>query len=205
MPILGVDLAASQRRATGLCLLHEDMRCKTWLVHLDEEILQAVTEHRPTLAAVDAPLSLPSMSGVSHFRACDLELRRRGFRILPVTLGPMRMLTERGIRMRGEMERHGVEVIEVFPGATQDILGLPRKGRDLRMLVKGLRRMGLRCLSNLATGDEADAATCALTGLLYLKGYADQVGEPSEGVIVIPKRGVIDNEAIAGRLPAVRS
>ncbi len=198
MPILGIDLAGSPRRATGLCLLHQNMKCRTWIAYRDDDILQAVEEHKPNLVAVDAPLSLPkgrkSLDERSniHFRVCDLELRRRGIKFFPITLGPMRMLTARGMRIKEEIKKRGAEVIEVFPGATQDILGLPRKHHNLKQLIQKLRRLGLRCLSNKATGDEVDAATCALTGLLYLRGFTEAVGDLSEGVIIIPRRGIID-------------
>ena len=193
MLTLGVDLAGSEKRPTGLCLLSQDMECRVWVVYGDEEIIKAAEESRPDVIAIDAPMYLPRgrrslhERGGPHFRECDLELRRMGIRFFPITLGPMRMLTERGMRLRKTLEGRGFRVIEVFPGATQDILGLPRKQHSLAGLVRGLRRLGLRCVNSSTTGDEADAVTCALTGLLYLSGDAVELGDPGEGVIVVPR------------------
>ena len=73
----------------------------------DDEILDFVMEARPARVPIDAPLSLPNgrltvhdRSG-EHLRECDRELLRRGVRFFPVTLGPMRMLTERGLSLKG--------------------------------------------------------------------------------------------------------
>jgi predicted nuclease with RNAse H fold len=100
----------------------------------------------------------------------------------------MRVLTKRGIAMKQSLEKHGFEVIEVFPGATQDVLGLPRKQHDLHGLIRGLRKLGLRGVANTATGDEADAVTCALTGLLYVQGKHEALGDAGEGQIIVPKK-----------------
>ena len=193
MLVLGIDLAGSPRRWSGVCLLKADLQCSVWMVHEDSEILNIVKDNRPDVVAIDAPLSLPrgrrSLEERSniHFRECDLELRRRGIKFFPITLGPMRMLTERGIGLRKRIWEMRVEVIEVFPGATQDILGLPRKHHDLPGLINGLRRLGINGLRDDLTGDEADAVTCALTGLFYILGEYEALGNPDEGVIIVPK------------------
>jgi len=122
-----------------------------------------------------------------HFRECDLELRRRGIKFFPITIGPMRNLTKRGIKLKQTLQEASFTVIEAYPGGAQDILGLPRKHHDLRKLVRGLRRLGLRDLRPSITGDEADAATCALTALMHLRGDCEVLGDAAEGQIVIPK------------------
>jgi predicted nuclease with RNAse H fold len=147
----------------------------------------------PGVVAVDAPLSLPKgrrsldRPEPIHFRQCDLELRRRRIKFFPITLGPMRLLTKRGIALKHSLEGLGFKVIEVYPGGAQDILGLPRKQHGLPRLIRGLRKHGLKGLKGEATGDEADAATCALTGLLYLRGQFDALGNVHEGEIIMPR------------------
>jgi predicted nuclease with RNAse H fold len=37
------------------------------------------------------------------------------------------------------------------------------------------------------TGDELDAITAAYTGILYLKGDVELVGDPREGLLVLPR------------------
>jgi len=130
--VIGVDLAGSENRPTGLCFLRGKM-VKTKLVYGDEEISKEVTEFKPSLVAIDAPLSFPKdMNSKYLVRRCDKELRKLGIRFFSINLAGMRRLTERGIRLKLEFERKGFEVIETYPGAFYDIMGLPRpKNSDL--------------------------------------------------------------------------
>ncbi|MFI5305395.1 MAG: hypothetical protein ACHQYP_11455 [Nitrospiria bacterium] len=55
-------------------------------VHSDDEILSFITDARPDIIAIDAPLNLPpgrnsieERTG-EHFRRCDRELWKRGIR-----------------------------------------------------------------------------------------------------------------------------
>ncbi len=191
--MLGVDLAGSERRPTGMCILYRDYTCRTWLVYRDEEILTAALAYMPLVVAVDAPLSLPrgrkslSTREPVHFRSCDLELRRRGIKFFPITIGPMRALTSRGMMLKRKLEDLGIKVIEVYPGGAQDALGIPRKSRGLRELIEGLKSLGLKGLREDATGDEADAATCALVGLLYIDNNYEALGDVDEGQIIMPR------------------
>ncbi len=191
---LGVDLAGSPNRPTGMCLLDEMLRAKTWIVYRDEEILEAALRYRPAVVAVDAPLTLPrgrrSLDDREgpHLRECDRALKDLGIRFLPVTLGPMRALTARGIRLRLLLERAGFTVIEVYPGGAQDLLGIPRKTRGLDSLRRGLESLGIKGLSAEASADELDAATAAYVGILHLRGESTVLAG-SDGAIVMPPIG----------------
>ncbi|MGC8671734.1 MAG: DUF429 domain-containing protein, partial [Candidatus Micrarchaeia archaeon] len=83
--------------------------------------------------------------------------------------------------------RKGFVVIESFPGGAQDILGMPRKQKGIGALRKSLVKYGLKGLRNNATGDELDAATCAIVGLDYISKNYMQLGDPEEGVMIMPK------------------
>ena len=187
--VLGIDLAGSPRRPTGLCLLC-GVRAQTRVAFSDEDILNTVHQARPDLVPIDAPLSLPQgrrtihdRSG-EHFRDCDRELQRRGIRFFPITLGPMRMLTERGLALQAKIRAMGYRAIECYPGAAQDVWGIPRQHRDRRELQAGLKRLGVRGLTNAATSDELDAATAALVGQWVLVGRGEMLG--GEDGICIP-------------------
>jgi len=191
--VAGIDLAGSPRRPTGACLLR-GLRATTALLFDDEAILDFVRTGRPDLVTVDAPLHLPpgrrsidDRNG-EHFRACDLELRRRGIPFFPITLGPMRSLTVRGIALRRRWEDEGVRVLEMYPGGAQDVWGLPRARRDLDGLRRGLVRLGLRGLSGRLSDHELDAAAGALVGRLFLQGRAEVLGDFSTGAILLPRR-----------------
>jgi len=67
------------------------------------------------------------------------------------------------------------------------LFGLPRKQQGLERLKKGLERLGVKGLKDVMSGDEVDAVTAALTAILYLEGKCEEIGDPSEGLMVIPK------------------
>ncbi len=187
--VLGIDLAGSPRRPTGMCLLR-GLRAQTHVAFSDEDILDAIQQAQPDLVPIDAPLSLPKGrktihdSAGEHFRDCDLELRRRGIRFFPITLGPMRMLTERGLALRAKIRAMGYRAIECYPGAAQDVWGIPRQHRDRKELRAGLKKLGVRGLTKAVTSDELDAATAALVGQWVLSGRGEMLG--GEDGICIP-------------------
>jgi len=162
------------------------------LLFSDEEILDYALRAKPSLVAIDAPLSLPpgrlSMAdrNGAHYRPCDIELRRLRIPFFPITLGPMRGLTERGIRLRDRLEAGGIRVIEIYPGGAQDVWGWPRARRDPGGLKRGLARLGVRGVGAKATDHELDAVTGALVGRIFLQGKARVLGDFSTGAIVMP-------------------
>ena len=189
MSVIGLDLAGVESRPTGLCLF-KDMKVETSLVYTDEEILNRIDESKPEIVAIDAPLSLPAgRESIEqrinvHLRECDKELLRRGIRFFPITLGPMRKLTTRGIRLRRTLENRGFRVIEVYPGGAQDILRISRKQRGLEKLRGGLERAGIRGLNDQMSDHELDAVTCAFVGKLFLEGKSVTYGTSEQGIVM---------------------
>ncbi|MBM4341619.1 MAG: DUF429 domain-containing protein [Deltaproteobacteria bacterium] len=190
--VVGIDLAGSPKRNTGICTLEEDAVTLCTIVHTDREIIDYIEEVNPTLIAVDAPLHLPpgrksieDRNG-EHFRPCDRELLKRGIRFFPITLGPMRLLTKRGIRLKRILARRGYRMVEVYPGAAQDIWNTGRKQDGLPGLLKGLRKLGVKGLDKRMNGDELDAVTAAIVGQLFLNGKTEVLGNFRSGAIVIP-------------------
>jgi predicted nuclease with RNAse H fold len=190
--VVGIDLAGSPKRNTGICTLRKDHISLCTLVHTDEEIINYVEKEKPALVTIDAPLNLPpgrrsieDKTG-EHFRPCDRELLRRGIRFFPITLGPMRLLTKRGIHLKRVLTRRGYAVIEVYPGAAQDIWHIGRKQDGLSKLRHGLQKLGVKGLNKKMSGDELDAVTAVLVGQLFLCGKAEVLGNFKQGAIVIP-------------------
>jgi predicted nuclease with RNAse H fold len=188
LTIAGIDLAGSPRRPTGVCILR-GLAAQTHIAFTDDEILHWVAQAKPDLVPIDAPLTLPpgrttihDRTG-EHFRACDLAMRQLGIRFFPITLGPMRMLTERGMALREKLEALGYRVVECYPGAAQDIWGLPRQHRHRAGLLAGLRKLGVKGLPEELTGDELDGVTAALVGRWFLQGKGEMVGG-TEGIII---------------------
>jgi predicted nuclease with RNAse H fold len=190
--VVGIDLAGSPKRNTGICTLKKDNITFCTVVNTDQEIINYVEKEKPALVTIDAPLNLPpgrksiEDKNGEHFRPCDRELLRRGIRFFPITLGPMRLLTERGIRLTRFLTRRGYAVIEVYPGAAQDIWNIGRKQDGLPKLRKGLEKLGVKGLNKKMGGDELDAITAALVGQSFLRGKAEVLGNFKRGAIVIP-------------------
>jgi len=192
--VVGLDLAGSPRRTTGFCFLGRGTRVRTRALHTDEEIFTAVRDAAPDVVAIDAPLFLPigrasieDRSG-PHLRACDRELLRLGIRFFPITLGPMRMLTSRGMRLRTELTAIGILSIECYPGAAQDLWGIPRKQAGNEPLRRGLATLGVTgdLVRPDLTHDELDAISCALVGRAFLRGDYLAIGRSDEGVMLLP-------------------
>ena len=192
--IVGIDLAGSEKRPTGFCVL-DGMKSKCCILYTDKEIIENIQRIKPKIVAIDAPLALPKgrkslEEGCNvHLRKCDRELLDMKIKFFPITLGPMRMLTKRGIKLRKILERKGFKVIEVYPGAAQDIWKIPRKQEGLEKLRRGLIRLGVRGDINKKgiSGDELDAITSALVGKAYLEGDYLAIGDPEEILMILPK------------------
>jgi len=191
MSVVGLDLAGVESRPTGLCIL-KGLMAETFLVYTNEEIVMKTEESKPKIIAIDAPLSLPAgrksieQRTKVHLRECDKELLKRGIKFFPVTLGPMRKLTTRGITLKRIFESKQFKVIEVYPGGAQDILKIPRKQQGLRRLRAGLEKSGIKGLNDRMNDHELDAVTCALVGKLFLEGKTITYGT-REQTIVMPE------------------
>jgi len=182
MRIVGIDLAGSEKRNTGYCLFN-GKKVDVVVLHSDKEILASILSERPDIVAIDAPLSLPKgrksieKRDKHHFRQCDLELRRLGIRFFPITLGPMRMLTKRGMELKKKIRISlpRARVIEVYPGATYDILGAQRKNRI--SILRLFRKNEIRIRTKVLSQDELDGVCCALTAQMFMENKAIGIGD----------------------------
>ena len=188
---LGIDLAGVPTRPTGMCIL-KSMVAQTSLAYTDEEILQIAKNLKPSVITIDAPLTLPpgrktidDRNG-EHLRPCDRELLRRKIKFFPITLGPMRTLTKRGMQLKERLGPLGCPVLEVYPGGAQDVLGIPRKQQGLDKMIEGHERLRISGLNEKMSDHELDAVTAAYVGKLYFEGKAEVYGNFEQGAIVMP-------------------
>ncbi len=205
MNAVGIDLASSpdygatRYNRLGLAVLSPELR----LLHLeagrldDTRILSTVRDANADIVAIDAPLWLPAgrccadercpCARFGRVRLADRALAALGYRPYWPLMRSMRALTLRGIALRTRLEALGLQVIEVFPGAVQDVLGLPRKQRGLLALREGLSLLGIRGLEGRdADGDELDAVTAAYMAYLFRKRRYRAVGDPGEAQVILP-------------------
>ncbi|MGH8613799.1 MAG: ribonuclease H-like domain-containing protein, partial [Gammaproteobacteria bacterium] len=193
--IVGIDLTGSERRATGWALMDAD-QATTQSLSTDDELFSATLEAKPDLVSIDSPLSFPE--GVTDpdepgdspiYRKCELALKRMGISVFWCLLPSMKGLTTRGILLAGRLRQAGLSVIESYPGAAQDLLGIPRKGASLEELKWGLHRAGIQgpFLTAKVSHDEVDAITSALVGLFYLADDYIALGTPAEDYLIVPR------------------
>ncbi len=205
--IVGIDLTGSERRATGWALLH-GAQAETKSLVTDGDLVRETLAADPDIVSIDSPLSVPDgwnrsqeqlVDGSPIYRKCELALKRMGISVFWCLLPTMKGLTMRGMRLADEFRKHGVKVIESYPGAAQDILGIPRKGSSLEELKWGLNRAGIegQYVTGRVTHDEVDAVTSALVGLFYLAHDYIGLGTPSEDYLIVPRSPKIKYSKLA--------
>ncbi len=205
--IVGIDLTGSERRATGWALLHGS-HAETKSLITDDELVSETLAASPDIVSIDSPLSVPEgwdsaqkqlIRGAPIYRKCELALKRMGISVFWCLLPSMQSLTMRGMHLAEELRSRGLHVIESYPGAAQDILGIPRKGSSLEELKRGLNRAGIggRYLEDRVTHDEVDAITSALVGLFYLADDYIALGTPKEDYLIVPRSPKINYARLA--------
>ncbi|MDA0262819.1 MAG: DUF429 domain-containing protein [Chloroflexi bacterium] len=209
MSILGINLRASQKKPSSAAVLDSDSHLsELGSFYDDEEFTELVDRVQPVLIAIGAPLNLPSgfccldQSCDCHFsvpnrkgRLLELELAKMGISCFYTNKGSIiRDLIYRGIHLSKDLRAAGHNVIEVYPHATKMVLfgdKVPPKNSSasisymidhLAPLVSGMERHT----------DDLDRNTCdaiinAYTGQLHAQSNTDVLGDPEEGILVLPK------------------
>lgn len=171
-----------------------------------ETLASAIEQHDPDAVAIDAP---PGYAKPGTIRASERALLRRGIRLF-VTPDEARGSIARYDWMRvgfacfdavahlfprycGEDAFKGC-AFEVFPHATTVVLGGGLPDRDVS---KAVHRRAVLEAQGVDTGplrtiDALDAALCALTGVIALENGASTLGDPDEGLIVLPTKDLAE-------------
>jgi uncharacterized protein YprB with RNaseH-like and TPR domain/predicted nuclease with RNAse H fold len=204
--IVGIDLTGSSNRASGWALLTGDL-IETKLLKTDEEIIAETLAARPNVVSIDSPLSLPVgyPKHTAIYRECERALKRVGISVFWCLLPSMRGLTMRGMLLAKNLRDHGMQVIESYPGAAQDVLLIPRKKASLDELKWGLVRAGFKgnWVDLKISHDELDAITSAFVGLFYLADDYIALGNAQEDYLIIPRTYHFDDENLVTRLGCV--
>ncbi|MCJ2015906.1 DUF429 domain-containing protein [Methylobacterium sp. E-065] len=196
--VIGIDLTGSEAKPSGFAVLR-GRDVATSLIATDDDLVDAVLASSATLVSIDSPLSLPrgrtvpwdddpARNEFGIMRICERTLKRRGINVYPCLLPSMQKLTARGMRLAGRLRGLGVPVIESYPGAAQDIMGIPRKGAGKEWLAVGLSEFGLRgpFADGQVSHDELDAVTSALVGVFFLEGRYEALDGPDENALIVP-------------------
>jgi predicted nuclease with RNAse H fold len=199
---LGVDV--SEKRGLDLVLMEETRKLLALQQRASLADLERFLEkNRPDAVAIDAP-SCWGRSGGS--RDAERELRRLGIHSYGTPSDPRKRERRFFGWMRRGMEAFDVcaragyfryvggdtnrTAMEVFPHATAVILadGLTPEAIGKRVWRRKLLAAQGVPIASLSTIDLIDAALAALTGLYALFGEHCVVGDPIDGVIVLPCR-----------------
>lgn len=186
MRTIGIDLTGSEKRASGFALLSDNDVEFTSRIRTDDVLITQAVHSRPDVVSIDSPLSRPE-DPTKIYRECELELKRRGIGVYWCFLPSMKALTLRGIDLAEKLREKGLTVIESYPGAAQDILGIPRKSKGTQVLAEALAAYGIKGDLDVSH-DELDAVTAAIVGELYLKGEYEALG-----CLILPKQRRVDD------------
>jgi len=172
--IIGIDLTGSEKRPSGLAVLSPGNKVDTCRIKSDDDLIATVCDSEAILVSIDSPLSLPE-NPEKIYRDCELALKRRGIGVYWCLLPSMKNLTYRGISLANRLRDLDYTVIESYPGAAQDVLGIPRKNKGKELLASALLDYGIKGNLNVSH-DELDAITAAIVGKLYLEGKCESLG-----------------------------
>jgi predicted nuclease with RNAse H fold len=206
---VGVTLRTSELNPSSLAVLNHHSQ----MVHLgpfftDDDLLQGLETYHPALIAIGSPLCLPAgLTDLEPFtgtgaappenrgRQLERELASIGISCFFTGRGSViRHLIYRGIGLKGQLNLLGYEVIEVYPHATRVILfgeqALPRKrSHSIAFLKEKLPSLinGMEPYIGFLDKYSGDALLNAYTALLHMREGTDLLGDPHEGLLVIPK------------------
>ena len=209
MAVLGVDLRASRKKPSSIAILDSQSHLTELASFFeDSELIELVDDIHPALVAIGAPLNLPSgfccldQSCECHFsepnrkgRLLELELAKMGISCFYTNKGSIiRELIYRGIQLSNTLRAAGHTVIEVYPHASKMLLfgdKVPPKNSAVSISYM------IGHLTALVSGmedhaDDLDRNTCdsiinAYTGQLHAQSNTDILGDPDEGILVLPK------------------
>jgi len=197
---VGVDVA-EERKGMDLVALDSQRRItasygKLSVAAVAELVLD---ELRPSIVCVDSP---PAFSPSAATRQAERQLALLGFPAFPVGPDPGDHPFFRWMRVGFRVFEALAEAYplyrsgdprgcatEVFPNAAAVVIAGRRRRREETKT--SFRRHALAAggvaQDRLANLDRVDAALAALSGLYALEGRFVAIGDPDEGVVVVPK------------------
>ena len=203
MRALGIDVGVGK----GLDLVLMDLGRVPFMVAGGSgpgDVGRVVSEGAPDVIAIDSPPTWAS-SGKSRLTENELaSLNIHAFRTPSPEhgLGPQFDWMRAGMEVFRQVSALGYPLyrggtlhrcaIEVFPHASATVLAgcLPPSGLSKRGWRERVLRMNGVPTQELRSADLVDAALAALTGLLALEGRHTSLGDPKEGMIVLPVRAL---------------
>lgn len=159
----------------------------------DTFVRQQINDLKPTHVFLDAPLSLPQIYVQPNkdnttpdffFRSCDKSLRAMS----PMFLGG---LTARAMKLSYQYLNSNVLFFETYPSFLvktlfPETIIYKKKTVEIKSFIELLQPSLPFQLGTLPTNwHQVDAILAWLSGHRFLQGIAQQVGEKSEGIIIV--------------------
>ena len=209
--LLGIDLTASERRASAFAVLDQGGHLLDMgFARADEDILNAVRKVDASLIGIDSPLGLPEgyccleescgcgPLAAGPGRSAERALARVGIPLFWTTKRSIiKTMIYRGMGLAREMEGEGRRPMEVYPyGARVRLWGrrTPKKstseGLDFLSRRIAERIPGVPKGSGSLDHDLCDALLAAYTVYLATQGLAEAFGAGVERQIVLPVSGL---------------
>jgi predicted nuclease with RNAse H fold len=206
----GIDLTSGEAKSSACVVL--DTGCKIVFhdfLDSNDRIIKTVNEFSPFVVAIDAPLSLPEglcsleeecpSTPLSPFKGRECERLLAKERIpcyFTTKRSIIKEMVYRGMKLADDLRQNGFKVIEVYPYASKRRLfgsPIPKKTSAARIAWLREKVDGITLDDRACTGrwnhDLCDALIAAYTGLLFLKGNTQALGNTREGYIYIPRSG----------------
>jgi predicted nuclease with RNAse H fold len=178
----GVDLSASSKRTSGVCLVVNGVLSLCDKKYDDLEIIDSLyTFGKPRVVALDAPLSLVD----SGFRKVEQLMIKDGFKLLPLGMKGMRQLAERGIRLKKLLEKDGVTVIETHPSSAFNSAGCKERKHGVTECIS--KYVKLEHEIKFESKDMEDAAIAACVAWMYINNKTVVYESSGESIHLLPR------------------
>jgi predicted nuclease with RNAse H fold len=195
---IGIDVAES-RKGLDLVALDDDRHVLSSHGRLTvEDVAQITMSLRPAVVCIDSPSGW-STSGCS--RSAERQLARIGIQSYRTGRDPGDHPFYRWVKVGFEIFRRlwpayplyrggavAGTAAEIFPHASACLLAGQLRAHDMPKATfrRGVLRAAGVADDQLPTPDRVDAALGALTGVIALDGALSALGDPGEGVILVP-------------------
>ena len=200
--VCGIDMASA--KPSTFAFIDDKLSIGT-LVDCNElstGFIAKLTDANITVVAIDSPLGFPSgmccleescpcKPSKGNGRLAERELSKIGISSYYTTKKTIiKPMIYKAIQWTQFLRHHGFTVIEIYPYATKVRLfgkPVPSKTKHLSALKELVVGLGFTQIIFECNHDQLDAILAAYTGLLYIQGQTDEVGDDAESKIVIPK------------------
>ena len=205
---VGIDLACFARNPSAFSILDGSGRIlELGCFHHDSEIIDKIRALQPRAVGIDAPLGFPLGNccldeecpcvpvSIKQGRVCEWELSQYGIGCFWTTKRTIiKPMVYRGVALQSILQSFGIEVFEIYPYASKiRLFGKPLPVKSSRMGRSFLRDHLRALLSGPALlradldHNAYDALIVAFTCILHSHGATEVLGDPREGMLVIPQ------------------